>query len=134
MLSMPPHTTISLIPSIMDCTPNIVAFVPLAQTLFIPVHGVDYEIMRTSGIQFRNVGFAETYLFNARSKGGLPCGMLSATTADYVPHENLLHERSFNASLLQRSYGEMCEKAPRISAISFALTFNGNGAESWGIK
>src|SRR5689334_20010697 len=40
MLSMPPATTTSCDPSIMDCAPNIMAFIPDAQTLFTSVQGI----------------------------------------------------------------------------------------------
>ena len=40
MLSIPPATTTSLIPSSIDCAAKQIAFIPDEQTLFIDVHGV----------------------------------------------------------------------------------------------
>ena len=41
MLSMPPATTTSLSPVIMDCAPSIIAFIPDAHTLLIVVQATE---------------------------------------------------------------------------------------------
>ncbi|MNV96203.1 hypothetical protein D3C71_1911780 [compost metagenome] len=41
MLSIPPATTMSLSPFMIDCAASIIAFVPDAQTLFTEVAGIN---------------------------------------------------------------------------------------------